>query len=216
MSHEIRTPINSILSYSSLLQEDVKDKIDESLKDGFSIIQNSGHRLIKTIDSILNLSQFQTGSFDLNKKNTNLCNILKDLFEEFKRMAEQKNIKLILDVGKSECFAYVDQYTISQLIANLVDNAIKYTEKGKVEITLRNIDNKIAIEVSDTGIGMSDEFKEKLFSPFTQEEQGYTRRYEGSGLGLSLVNKYAEVNNAEIKYSSIKGKGTKFTLLLNR
>jgi len=211
MSHEIRTPINSILSYTSLLKEDVDDKIDHSLKDGFSIIQNSSHRLIKTIDSILNMSQIQTGSFELNKKNQNLCKILSDIHTEFKNIAAQKNLKLDLVLESTECFIVIDQYTITQMIANLVDNAIKYTNKGKIEIKLtKPKQTKVIVEISDTGIGMSEEFQKKIFDPFTQEEQGYTRKYDGAGLGLALVMKYAKLNGVKLSFTSIKAVGTTF------
>jgi len=216
MSHEIRTPLNSILSYTSLLREDVYDKIDGSLKDGFSIIENSSHRLIRTIDSILNMSQLQTGSFELNVKSLNVCNILSDLYTEFKCLAEKKNLKLNLILDPDECIINVDQYTITQMVANLIDNAIKYTQKGKIDIKLtKNSKPLTIIEVADTGIGMSEEFQKKIFDPFTQEEQGYTRKYDGAGLGLALVMKYAKLNNAKLTFSSKKNVGTTFKIELN-
>lgn len=217
MSHEIRTPINSILSYTSLLKEDVSDKIDESLNDGFSIIENSSHRLIRTIDSILNMSQLQTGSFELNQKNLNISNILKDLYDEFKNIASEKKLEIKLQLKPQECYVFADQYTITQLIANLIDNSIKYTNQGSITIRLAQCsEQKVRIEISDTGIGMSDEFQTKIFNPFAQEEQGYSRKYEGTGLGLSLVQKYAKLNDANLTFTSKKGEGTTFILELDK
>ncbi len=211
MSHEIRTPINSILSFSNILKDELKDKVDDTLKEGFSIIESGGRRLIKTIDSILNMSQLHTGNLELNKKKIDLCEIINELYYELKGLAENKHIKLIINCESDNCIVTADQYTITQLIANLIDNAIKYTNSGRVEVTIKTLSKgKGIIEIKDTGIGMSEEFQEQLFRPFMQEEQGYGRKFEGTGLGLSLVEKYAELNNAKISFTSIKGKGTTF------
>lgn len=211
MSHEIRTPINSILSYTGLIKENVIDKVDDSLKDGFSIIESGSKRLIRTIDSILNMSQLQTGNFELNKKNLNIYDTLKDLHTEFKNAAIQKNILFEFISDSKECFVFADHYTVTQLFANLIDNAIKYTISGKIEIKIQQpAKDKVIVEISDTGIGISEEFKNRIFNPFAQEEQGYSRKYEGTGLGLSLVKKYCNLNDATLSYQSEKNKGTKF------
>ncbi len=216
MSHEIRTPINTILSYTNLLREDVREKIDESLKDCFSTIDNSSHRLIRTIDSILNMSQLQTGNFELTMKQMNLCTILKNLYLELENLANQKNIKLKFEVKEDECYVVVDEYTITQLFTNLIDNAIKYTNKGEIRIIVhKKLDDKVIVEIRDTGIGISEEYQKNIFEPFIQEEQGYTRKYEGTGLGLALVKKYAELNNAKLTLKSKKGKGTTFFVEFN-
>ncbi|KAB2844147.1 MAG: hypothetical protein F9K45_05225, partial [Melioribacteraceae bacterium] len=116
---------------------------------------------------------------------------------------------------KEDPVVKVDGYTMSQIMANLVDNAIKYTAAGKIELKLHSVNNKPAISISDTGIGISEKYIPKLFTKFSQEEQGYTRKFEGTGLGLSLVKKYCEINNCEISVKSKKGEGTTFTLQFN-
>ena len=99
----------------------------------------------------------------------------------------------------------------------MIDNSIKYTEKGSIEIRLiKTSDQKTILEIEDTGIGMSEEFQKKLFTPFTQEEQGYTRKYDGSGLGLSLVQKYAKINKINLTFTSVKGVGTTFRIDLTK
>ena len=99
------------------------------------------------------------------------------------------------------------------MLANLIDNAIKYTKKGNIDIILtRNSKNLTEIEIADTGIGMSEDFQKKIFDPFTQEEQGYTRKYDGAGLGLALVMKYAKLNDAQLTFSSKKDVGTTFKI----
>ena len=214
MSHEIRTPINSILSYTSLIKEDIKEHIDASLKEGFSIIENSSRRLIKTIDSILNMSQLQTGSFDFKKKNLNLTSLLSDLHQEFQNIASEKYLKLELNMPEKDCFVYADHYTTAQMLANLIDNAIKYTNRGKIAIDLKEPSpTKFVVKIIDSGIGISKEFQKRIFDPFTQEQQGYTRKYDGSGLGLSLVLKYAKLNEVDLTFESKKDEGTTFILV---
>ena len=105
-----------------------------------------------------------------------------------------------------------DDYTVTQIFSNLIDNAIKYTPSGLVEISVYNIGNELIAEVKDTGIGISEEYGKNLFMPFTQEEQGYTRKYEGNGLGLALVKKYCDLNNCNISVESKKNAGSIFTV----
>jgi signal transduction histidine kinase len=105
-----------------------------------------------------------------------------------------------------------DEYTITQIFDNLLGNAVKYTLEGEIEINVKRNKRSIRIEISDTGIGISKEYLPNLFQPFTQEEQGYTRKFEGTGLGLALVKKYCDLNNAEIECESEKGKGTMFRI----
>jgi signal transduction histidine kinase len=107
-----------------------------------------------------------------------------------------------------------DEYSITQIFANLIDNAIKYTKKGKVEILLeKNKTGNITVEVKDTGIGINKEFLPRIFEPFTQEEQGYTRSFEGNGLGLALVKRYCELNNIIIEVDSVKNEGSTFRII---
>lgn len=119
-----------------------------------------------------------------------------------------------LNIPKNDCFVFADHYTIAQMIANLLDNAIKYTKRGSVTIELLGTSTSyFAVRISDTGIGMSEEYQEKIFEPFTQEHQGYSRKYDGSGLGLSLVMKYAKLNDVDLTFKSKQTEGTSFKLV---
>ncbi len=212
MSHEIRTPVNTILNFAYLLQEEVEDKLSDDLKDSFTIIERGSHRLIRTIDSILNLSQLHYGTMDVNKAYIDLADIIEKVRTEFVHLAAAKGLEIRVNINCGDCNIYIDHYTVTQLIANLVDNAIKYSNKGFIEISVCKDGDEFVLEIQDTGIGMTDDFIKKLFEPFSQEETGYTRQFEGTGLGLALVKKYCEINKAEIKVESEKGKGTKFTV----
>ncbi|MFH0736738.1 MAG: PAS domain S-box protein [bacterium] len=218
MSHEIRTPINAILSFSSLIRDELEDKVEPDLQTAFSIIKRAGRRIIRTIDLILNMSEIQTDTYDAHFK---LVDIFDDIvaknYEEFKHYANEKSIDLKINKSTNQTYLIVDEYTINQIFNNLIDNAIKYTIIGSVEVNLfTDKQHRLNVEVVDTGIGISPQYLSNLFTPFSQEEQGYTRKYEGNGLGLALVKKYCELNGAEIEVESEKGKGTTFRVVFER
>jgi signal transduction histidine kinase len=217
MSHEIRTPVNTIMSYLSLVKESLIGTQDESITDSFKMIELGSMRLMRTIDSILNMSELQAGSYETNFIEKNVCrDILEPLFVEFKLYATNKSLDFNLNLNCDNYIYKGDVYTLTQLFANLIDNAIKYTNHGHVTISSSNDKNgHFYVSVSDSGIGMSEEYIERMFEPFSQEEQGYTRKFEGTGLGLSLVQKYAEINNLSVDIKSKKNEGTIFIVFFN-
>ena len=214
MSHEIRTPINTIMNYTSLLKMELEDQVGEDNKGSFKSIQNAAHRLLRTIDLILNISDLEAGTYEPKFEQINIPNqIIIPVVNEFKQAAQNKNLDLIFSVNKTDnAITLIDSYTVYQTLANLVDNAIKYTENGTINLILDKNDASIIIKISDTGVGISKDYIPKLFEKFSQEEAGYTRRYEGSGLGLALVKNYCNINNIAIFVESEKGLGTTFTL----
>lgn len=217
MSHEIRTPLNVILSYTSLLKEEFAGKMDDVIRSVFFGINNAGRRLIRTIDLILNMSAIQSGTHDIQIRSFSLDNSLESLIAEFASLINNKNVTVEFHNLIGETLINADEYSINQVFQNLIDNAIKFTPAGRIDISLyKNLNGDICIDVKDEGIGISEEYLPHLFEPFMQEEIGYTRRFEGNGLGLALVQKYIEMNNARIFVESEKGKGTKFTVIFSR
>ncbi len=220
MSHEIRTPINAILSFTSLLKYDLEDKVDDDIKESFDIIDSGGRRLIRTVDLLLHMSEIQTGNYSISIKKLNLiADVIKSILSEMKNFASSKNIKfelLVQDDINDEI--NVDENSIIQIVENLIDNAIKYNkDNGKVIIEVFNVEEKnICFKITDTGIGIAKEYLPKLFEPFSQEDSGYTRKFEGNGLGLSLVKNYSKIINAKISVNSEKGKGSTFTVVFPR
>lgn len=215
MSHEIRSPINTMLNFISLIKEEFHSPLGEDMKFSFNAIDSSSRRIIRTIDMILSMSEIKTGSFECNYKKINIeKEVLNNLANEFSSLAALKHLKLSIISNTEIPLIIGDLHSVNQIFVNLVDNAIKYTNHGEINIQLYKADNgSLCVDVSDSGIGMSKEFLEKLFTPFSQEEQGYRRRFEGNGLGLALVKKYCEFNNAVIIVKSKKNVGSTFSVM---
>ncbi len=199
----------------------VKPKFEMTLKmlekkEAFEYIERGGNRLTRTIDLILNVSKSQNNQYQIKLEDIDIYNeILLPLQKEFLNTIK-KPIELIIEESEEVLRIVCDQYSVSQLFVNLIDNAIKYTEKGSIRIkAFQNYLGKIQVDITDTGIGISEKYLPNLFEPFSQEEQGYTRSYEGIGLGLSLVKSYAELNNAEIQVKSKKDIGSTFSVIFN-
>lgn len=216
MSHEIRTPINSIINFTSLLINDKHNNPTEEEELYIEYIQNASARLIRTINLILNMSEIELDTYAAKLEKLDLTeSVIKPTCSEFQNEANEKGLKLVCssDVEEND-LVEVDHYTITQSIVNLVDNAIKYTQEGQVTIKYFKQNGKHVVQVTDTGVGISEEFFPQLFEKFSQEDQGYSRKFEGNGLGLALVKKYCDVNNADINVVSEKGIGTTFTITI--
>jgi len=218
VSHEIRTPINNILNYTNLIKEEIGNGSNKLLEMAFGAIDRSSKRIIRTIDLIINMSELQRGTYEPQYKMVDLLkDVLMPLVEQHKFAAEEKNLNFELNANTKEAKLFIDEYTVIQIFDNLIENAIKYTKKGSVFINL-NYDfnkSKCIVEVKDTGIGISREYLPYIFEPFSQEEQGYTRRFDGNGLGLSLVKSYCDLNNAIVEVESEKGKGSTFRVIFS-
>jgi len=214
ISHEIRTPLNVILSWTSMLENDLKDKLNPDIKDVFEIIREQGKRTIRTIELILNMSEMQLGSYEPIFKKTDLENeIIIKLIADSKVEASKKGLTFSYKKITGNSILLIDEYSITQSIKNILENAVKFTKEGSVEVCIfRNSNNELSVSVKDTGIGISEEYIPDLFKPFRQELQGYSRLFEGNGLGLALTKKFLELNNATIKVESKKNIGSTFTI----
>lgn len=213
ISHEIRSPINTMISFSSLLEMELQGVENENFDISFAGIKSAGSRIIRTIDLILNMSELQLGTYEPTSRIVDIKTIVQNLIKEYEKQAEVKGLSIeYLDTFSGRKIN-TDDYAVTQILANLIDNAIKYTRQGEVCIRLESgNDNSLLISIEDTGIGISREYLGQLFEPFSQEDRGYTRRFEGNGLGLALIKKYCDLLGLSITVESEKGKGTKFTV----
>ncbi len=214
MSHEIRSPLNVVMSMAGLIKEDFPVELSSEFQQYFKGIETAGKRIIRTIDLILNAAEMQVGTYEpLFRQIDLLEDVIKDIQREYKPVASEKGLDLLIECNVKSPFINGDQYSVHQIFTNLVDNAIKYTKEGKVRLIVDLAEeNSIRVSVEDTGIGISPEFMKSMFQPFTQEEHGYSRRFEGNGLGLAVVKRFCELNKAEIDVHSVKGIGSNFSV----
>ena len=213
MSHEIRTPVNNLLSFASLIREELEETLTEDVLESFKVMSNAGRRIIRTIDLILNMSEIQTKTYEPVYEEIDILeDILFEQRHEFKFIAKEKGLTFTIKNSAENTTIEGDRYTIGQIFNNLIDNAIKYTFKGSIEVSLYNKNEQLLVDIKDTGIGISEEYSKNIFVPFTQEDSGYTRKYEGNGLGLALVKEYCRINFADISFVSKKEEGTTFTV----
>jgi len=216
MSHEIRSPLNVVISFTSLIEDEVSETIDEELKVAFGGIRSASQRIIRTIDLILNMSELQLGTYELTIKEINLVDLFKQFHKEYDWTAKNKGLELIFESDTESALIKSDEYALIQMVINLVDNAIKYTHEGSVSLKLiSNEKQNYIIEIADTGIGISEEYLQDIFTPFSQEEHGYSRRYDGTGLGMALVKKYCDIIGAKLSIESKKNVGTKVRIELD-
>jgi signal transduction histidine kinase len=199
-----------------ILADEIGNK-DIELVSILNAVGNASKRLQRTIDMILSMSAVQSGNYRASFETFNLADDLENLIVEFKRVIEEKGLKLSFINNSSNPEISADKYTIGQVFQNLIGNAIKYTHNGQISVILEDSgQNKIIVRVKDTGIGISEKYIKNLFSPFSQEDAGQTRKYEGNGLGLALVKEYVTLNKGQISVQSEKNKGTVFSVALER
>jgi PAS domain S-box-containing protein len=216
MSHEIRTPLNVILTAVPLIADDIDSK-DEDTKTILYSMGSAGRRLQRTIDMILSMSAMQSGNYKPKFEHFNIVEEIKDLTEEFNSLAEDKGLNLKFESTASSPEIIADRYTVNQIFQNLIENAIKYTNDGRIKVSVENInEHKTVVNIQDSGIGISNEYRSKMFSPFSQEDFGQKRNYEGIGLGLALVKEYVDINHAEIIVQSVKHQGSTFSVTFDK
>ncbi|MGE5500278.1 MAG: sensor histidine kinase [Syntrophothermus sp.] len=214
MSHEVRSPINTMLNFVSLIKEEIPKPHSEDVNFSFQAIENSSKRIIRTIDMILNMSQIQSGYIECNFQDLDLVrDVLQSVIREYSALAKSRDLELIFENKSLDSMVHADAYTVTQLFVNIIDNAIKYTNQGKIIVSVyRSSTGRLSVDVQDTGIGMSEEYIKKMFTPFLQEDRGYTRQFDGNGLGLALVDNYCRLNNLQIDVKSKKGEGSTFSI----
>ena len=217
MSHEVRTPLNFILNGAQLLKINFNNLRSEDLNDLFSMIEKGCNRIMRTMDEIIEMSKIRSGNYELEFEEFSLEEeILDPIIDEYKVIAEKKNLKLEYSNTGGKSVVKKDRFMINQIFKEIIDNAVRFTEFGMIKVAQSlNEDGKLSVSIQDTGIGISPDYMEVLFEPFTQEQTGYTRKYEGNGLALALAHKYAELNGLSISVNSEKNVGTEFVIVFN-
>ena len=215
MSHELRTPLNSIIGFSTVLLGNRNGVLQERELGYAEKINRNGKHLLTLINDILDLSKIEAGRMDLEFRNTDLDGVCREIIDMLRPQAMSRQIDLQLEIGDDLPAISTDSGKLRQVLVNLVGNAIKFTEQGSVVLKVtRDGDKAVAMDVSDTGIGIPADKLETIFEPFRQADSGTTRRFGGTGLGLTISRSIVDLLGGRISVTSEEGKGTTFRVVL--
>ena len=215
MSHELRTPLNSILGFSEVLQDMIFGELNKKQEEYLNYIRESGQHLLSLIDDILDLSKIEVGKLEMEPAEVRLGDLLQNSLIMIKEKALNHGIEPILKLENEIPEIYADERMVKQVVFNLLSNAVKFTQDGgKVGIEASIENEYIRVTVWDTGIGIKEEDKEKLFKEFQQLDSGRDKRYQGTGLGLALSKRLVEMHGGRIWVESEPGKGSRFSFTL--
>ncbi|MDD2864830.1 MAG: response regulator [Methylococcales bacterium] len=213
MSHELRTPLNSILILSKSLAENDTNNLTDDQIESASVISESGTQLLTLINDILDLSKIEAGKLELSKEIFSLTDMVTYLRRVFLPQSEKKQLEFTIEVaGDVPELIYTDRQRVTQILTNLLTNAIKFTDSGSVKITFAKLNDHLKITVIDTGIGIPDEKLEHIFGAFQQLDGSTSRKYGGSGLGLAISRNLAHLLDGEISVTSEIGVGSQFSV----
>jgi PAS domain S-box-containing protein len=217
MSHEIRTPLNAIVGYSELLEDDVKAQDYESSTEMTSHLKDGVKRLLNLVDNIVEVSLLESGNFEMEFEKVDVREVIIKNKIKWLQQGKNKNISFEFNVSNDDLTIIANEEKLGKALSEVVFNAVKYNiENGKIVISACKEENNVIIKVCDTGIGIEEKELNKIFELFEQvEEEGYTRRYEGAGLGLSIANKLIAFMKGKLNIQSQPTQGTTITIAFN-
>ena len=212
MSHELRTPLNAIIGYTDVLREELKGSENTRSLEDVSWISSSAQQLLELINSILDLSKIEAGHMDVDIHEFDVAKIVLEVSKMLEPMATQRNNRIHLQMADGIGIAKSDSVKLRQSLLNLGSNACKFTKDGRIFILARRDGDDLMFSVSDTGIGMNEDQIGKLFQPFSQADASTTRRFGGTGLGLTITQRFANMLGGSIHVESRVGVGSTFTI----
>ena len=210
MSHELKTPLNSINLISAIMMKNKKGNLSKKDLQNLKVLNSSGNDLLYLINDVLDISKLEAGEVKLNYENLNLYQFMEEIYNGFRLQFKQKNLEFSYDCDKSIAHIYTDEDRLKQILKNLLSNALKFTQKGRVSIDVRQQGEFIEFEVKDTGIGIPNEKVETIFDRFKQVDGTTTRTYGGTGLGLSICKQLSELLGGSIVVKSFIELGSSF------
>jgi signal transduction histidine kinase/DNA-binding response OmpR family regulator len=214
MSHELRTPLNSVIALSGVLNRRLANKIPIEEYSYLEVIERNGKHLLTLINDVLDISRIEAGKEEVEISKFSANDMISELVSMIQPQANQKNIELEQNESLHKVYLTSDIHKCRHIMQNLIANAVKFTEKGKVEIEIVQKSELIEISVTDSGIGISSHHLAHIFDEFRQADSSTSRRYGGTGLGLAIAKKYANLLGGNISVKSVEGEGSVFTLSL--
>ena len=215
VSHEVRTPLNSILGFAGLIAEG--SGADAEQRQFVEAIQRAGRRLVDTIDRVLDVSKIEAGTFVTRPEWLDVAEVMETVVAEIRPAAEAKGLVLTSSIEAAATTTWFDRYCLARALWNLLDNAVKFTPMGSIAVRLfESTTGLLCLEAWDTGIGIDAELLPNLFEPFSRRSVGYTRPFQGTGLGMAATLDYLQLNGAELGVESRKGQGSTFTIRFAR
>lgn len=213
MSHELRTPLNSIIGFTGILLKQMAGPLNDEQSKQLSMVRNSARHLLDLINDVLDISKIEAGQLEVAIAPFAMDGLIERVMSTVAPAAAQKGLTLTAEIGPGVGRIVSDERRVAQVLINLLGNAIKFTERGGVQIICRIQQEMLTVSVVDTGPGIADSDLIKLFQPFQQLETGLSRRHEGTGLGLSISKRLVEHLGGSIQVQSRLGKGSVFTVL---
>ena len=212
MSHELRTPLNSVMALSRVLLMQTQEKLSDDEINYLEIIERNGKNLLTLINSILDLSKIEAGKTDLSISSFDINKTIKLITENISRPAIDKGLQVVFELDPTLEQLESDENKIIQIVQNIVGNAIKFTEKGFVKIATLRVENAVLLSIQDTGIGISETAITHIFEEFRQADGSTSRKFEGSGLGLSIAQRLVHLLKGTITAKSTEGEGSLFEI----
>jgi signal transduction histidine kinase/CheY-like chemotaxis protein len=216
MSHEIRTPLNSVLALSQLLRDGVAGPLTVDQRRYLEVIERNGQGLLHLINDILDLSRIEAGHLDVDTQELDVEGPVAAVLESLMPLAAAKGLDLVCVLPPGLPRVHADADRFRQVLTNLIGNAIKFTESGQVRVSAEAQGDAVVLHVTDTGVGIPDAYRDKIFHEFFQVDQTLVRRQGGTGLGLAIARRLARLMGGEISVESVLGTGSRFSLRLPR
>ena len=214
MSHELRTPLNSIIGFTGIMLQGLAGELNEEQEKQLGMVYGSAQHLLGLINDILDISKIEAGEVELVRSQFDISALIQEVVKIVAPTAQAKGLEMAVSISPQVGEMYSDRRRGEQILLNLVNNAIKFTEQGEVRIEARIADRHLEVSVQDTGIGIKEEDMGKLFQPFRQIDDSFQRGYEGTGLGLSICNRLVDLLGGQIWVESRYGVGSTFTFTL--
>jgi signal transduction histidine kinase/ActR/RegA family two-component response regulator len=212
MSHELRTPLNAVIGYAEILEEDLAHAGEKAAAADAGRIHRAARDLLGLINEVLDFSKIEAGRMEIRYAPADVPTMVADTVETTRHIAEANGNRVRVDIAANVGEVYTDGARLRQCLLNLLSNACKFTENGEISLRARIEEEMLIVDVADTGCGISEAEAERLFQPFVQADGSFTRKQGGTGLGLVITRKLAQLMGGDVSFVSAPGEGSTFTL----